>query len=84
MPKFKALPWLVVLDAVLAARDHWHQLTPAERARLQRLVVASRGRRGNLTRREQDELRALARKLELVRLGRDLVPRIAAGRRRRR
>lgn len=83
MPKIKGLPWLVVLEAVLAAREHWSRLTPAERARLQHLVVASRGRKGNLTRREQLELRKLARKLDLQGLGRNVVPRLTRSRRRR-
>ena len=81
LPSPKAVPWLVVLDGVMVARDHWHNLTPAERARLQHLLVASRGRRGNLTSREQAELKKLAAKLDVKGLGRDLLP-LATKRRR--
>jgi hypothetical protein len=82
LPSPKAVPWLLLLEGVTTARHHWQRLTPEERAHLQRLVVASRGRPGHLGTRDRLELRRLAKKLDLPGLGRDLVP--LAGRARRR
>jgi hypothetical protein len=70
----------MVGQGALAAREHWHLLSAAERARLQTLLRTSRGRRRNLTGSERTELRALTRKLELMALGR----RVATGHRTRR
>jgi hypothetical protein len=53
-------------------KHHWDKLTPAERARLQRLVLKSKGRPSNLNPAERLIVRRLVRKLELGQLGRDL------------
>jgi len=66
----------------LVAGERWRSLSPKERARLSQLVRDSRGRLGNLSVRERDEFRKLVRKLDLKRMGRELVP-IVRGRRRR-
>lgn len=73
LPSPRQLPVLLLLDALMAAREHWDMLSPAERARLQALLVSSRGRRQNLTKREQLEVRRLAKKLDLPGLGRTIV-----------
>ena len=85
LPARKAVPWILLYELATTAGEHWRRLTPQERARLQRLLKASRGRPGSLTRRERDELKALVGKLDLKTFGRDAVPLIAkrrAGRRR--
>lgn len=77
MPKVKsvrALPWIVVLEAAMAVRDHWQRLTPAERSRVTKLIKKSQGRPANLTKRERDDLKRLARKLDPAGLGRRLMP----------
>lgn len=82
IPRVRAVPWLVVAELAMAARRHWHLLEPAERARLRDLVTRSRGRRGNLTPDEREDLRYLVRRLEPGGLAREaLLPR---GRLRRR
>ncbi|MCW3011133.1 MAG: hypothetical protein JWO90_1537 [Solirubrobacterales bacterium] len=76
MPKLpiRGTPWLLVIQAALAARDHWSVLTPEERTDLARLLRATRGRPSNLTAREKAELRRLVGRLDLPGLGKDLLP----------
>lgn len=85
MPKLpiKGAPWLLVIQAAMAARDHWGVLTPDERTELARLLRVTRGRPSNLTVKEKSELRRLVGKLDLPGLGKDLVP-LASKRGRRR
>lgn len=85
MPKIpiKGAPWLLVIQAAMAAREHWGVLTPAERADLTRLLRTTKGRPANLTAQEKAELRRLVGRLDLPGLGRDLLP-IASKRKRRR
>jgi len=78
----KGAPWLVIIQAAMAARKHWGVLTPAERGDLARLLRTTKGRPGNLTAHEKAELRRLVGKLDVPGLGKDLLP-IASRRRRR-
>lgn len=64
------MPWLLVLELLRAGNDHWkQQLSPRERRRAIELLKASKGRPGALSRREQDELKALVGKLDLKAFG---------------
>ncbi len=85
MPKLplKGMPWLVVIQAAMAAREHWGVLTPRERTELARLLKSTKGRTSNLTAHEQAELRRLVGRLDLPGLGKDLLP-LTTGRRKRR
>lgn len=74
LPARRAVPWAVLLELVVVARDHWQKLTPGERAHLSALIKKSRGRPGNLTRRERADVRRLAVKLDLPALGRSVAP----------
>ncbi len=65
-----AVRLLAVAEVALLARDHARRLTPAERRRVLELVRTGRGRRRNLTAREQGELSRLIAKVE---------PRLLAG-----
>lgn len=78
LPVRRAIPWAVLLELVVVARDHWQKLTPGERAHLSALIKKSRGRPGNLTRRERADVRRLAVKLDLPALGRSVAP-VASG-----
>jgi hypothetical protein len=82
--RLKALPWAALLQAVIAAGERWRRLSEKDRARLTRLLRDSRGRLGQLSSGERDELRKLARKLDLKGLGRDVLAPLRAGRRKRR
>jgi hypothetical protein len=74
LPARRALPWALLLDGVVLARDHLGRLTPGERAHLVALLRKSRGRPGNLSRHERNDVRRLAGKLDLPALGRGLAP----------
>ena len=74
IPRLRTVPWLVVAELAMAARRHWYLLEPAERARLRDLVTRSRGRRGNLTPDEREDLRYLVRRLEPGGLVREALP----------
>lgn len=66
----RAVPWLLALELLRAGSEHWkQQLSPRERSRAIELLKASKGRPGALSRREQDELKALVGKLDLKGFG---------------
>lgn len=73
---------MIVLQAGVAAGSHWRNLNADERIRLKHLIVLSRGRPGNLSPGERDEVRDIAAKLDLTGLARKLAP--VGGRRGRR
>jgi hypothetical protein len=82
--RLKALPWAAVLQMGVAFNRRWSSLSDRDRARLTQLLRGSRGRPRNLSTRERDELRKLVGKLDLKGMGRELLPLVRAGRRRRR
>jgi len=84
--RLKALPWAALLQVGLAFGERWRRLSERDRARLTRLVRDSRGRVGNLSARERDELRKVVRKLDVKGMGREMLPllRGGPGRRKRR
>jgi hypothetical protein len=82
LTRVRAVPWMIVLQASMAAGSHWRNLNAEERTRLKHLIVLSRGRPGNLSPKERSEARELATKLDLTGLARDLSP--IGGRRHRR
>jgi hypothetical protein len=67
IPGLRQVPvaWLLVAgEVVLLARDHIERLEPRERRRVVELLRKGRGRPGNLTQRERDELTKLVMKAE--------------------
>lgn len=77
MPKLlprKVVPWMMVLEAAMVARDHWGRLDPRDRSELARIVRKSKGRPGNLTANERSELMRLVRLLDPLTAGRKLMP----------
>jgi hypothetical protein len=71
--RLRVLPWAALLQAVVAVGRHWRELSEKDRARVSGIVRDSRGRLGNLSSKERDELRKLVRKMDLPGLGRDLL-----------
>jgi hypothetical protein len=59
----RRLPWKTVLAIAMwlaeRGRERWARLSRREQQELTRMVRVSRGRRGNLTAREQADLRRL-------------------------
>jgi hypothetical protein len=82
--RLKALPWAALLQAGLAFGARWRALSEKDRTRLTQLVRQSRGRVGNLSARDRDELRKVVRKLDLRAMGREMLPLVRGGRRKRR
>jgi hypothetical protein len=82
--RLKALPWAALLQAGLAFGERWRALSEKDRTRLTQLVRQSRGRVGNLSARDRDELRKVVRKLDLRAMGREMLPLVRGGRRKRR
>jgi hypothetical protein len=76
MPRIarKTVPWMLALEAAMVMRDHWGRLPDDDRRELVRIVRASRGRPGNLTKRERSELVRIAKALDVVTAGRRLMP----------
>jgi hypothetical protein len=70
--RVKSLPWLAMLQASVILGNRWRALSEKDRARLTRLVRESRGRLGNLSDRERQELRRLVGKLDLKGAGPEL------------
>ena len=80
----KALPWAMMLQAVMVVGRRWAALSKKDRERLTSLLRESRGRLSNLSARERSELRRLVARLDINRMGRELLPVLRDGRRRHR
>lgn len=70
--RLKRLPWAALLQGAFAVGSRWRALSASERARVGELVRESRGRPGNLDKRQRRELRQLVDRLDLRGLGREL------------
>jgi hypothetical protein len=77
-------PWLILFEVLRAGRDHWDRLDPGDRDRVSAIMRRSRGNPRNLTAADRGELRDLARRLHLGRLGLSVGSAAVIGRRRRR
>jgi hypothetical protein len=62
------------LEGAVVANRHWQHLSEGERSKLTRLIRKSKGVPTNLTERERAEIRKLVGKLDVVGMGRDLLP----------
>jgi hypothetical protein len=81
--RLRAVPWLLLFEIARGVHSHiMDTLTPAERRRVTQILRKSKGNPANVTPREREELRRLAGKVDLRRLGQDLAPRVLRGRKR--
>jgi hypothetical protein len=67
VPGLKRVPifkLLALAEVAVLAKAHYGRLTADERRRLLQLVQTSRGRKGNLSQAERDELAVLVNKME--------------------
>jgi hypothetical protein len=72
--RIRSIPWILLFQAVMIARDRWTRLTPGERAHLAAMMRKSGGHPGRLTAHERGEVRRLAGKLDLPGVARDVAP----------
>ena len=77
MPRLRAIPWLIALDAAMIARDRWGRLAPSERRRIAEIVRKGRA----INDRDKADLKRIVSKLDLLDAGRQLLP-IVGGRKR--
>jgi hypothetical protein len=69
-----AIPWAILLQAGLVVGKRVSDLSKKDRARLVRLVRESHGRPGSLSEKDREELRKLAKKLDVKSMGREMLP----------
>ncbi len=77
----RLLPWLLLYEAASVAGAQWRGLSSAERDKLTKLVVKSRGWPSNLSRRERAEVKRIITKVDLQRVAREIVPKVVGRRR---
>jgi hypothetical protein len=78
------LKWLALLDLGRVAVDHFSEhLTSADRRRVATIAKKSKGDPRKLTAKERADLKAIAGRLELLELGRNVVPALVRGRAKR-
>jgi hypothetical protein len=70
----RGLPWIVVLQGGTMLARRWASLSAKDRDRIRRLLSDSGGRIDRLTKKERRELTEVLGKLDLVGLGRELLP----------
>jgi hypothetical protein len=73
-------PWFLAAQAAMVLRGRWSTLDPRDRAELTRIMRTFRGRPGNLTAHDKQELRRLVKLLDLPGAGKELLP-LMGGRR---
>jgi tellurite resistance protein len=84
LTRIRAVPWLLVFEAARTVHAHVNDtLSPRERRRVAEILRSSHGLPQHVTPAQRAELRSLAVKLDLGRLGRDLVPHMMRARSRR-
>jgi DNA primase catalytic subunit len=85
LARLRAVPWLLLFEVSRGIHSHiMDTLSPAERRRVTQILRKSKGNPANVTPHEREELRRLAGKVDLKRLGQDIAPRVVTARKRRR
>jgi hypothetical protein len=72
LSRLKAIPWAATLRLGVAFVRRLAALSASDRRRLSGLLRQSRGRPGNLSARERDELLAIIGRLDLLGVAREL------------
>lgn len=84
--RIRTLPWLVLFELARTTKSHLEEnLPPADRRRLGQVLRRTRGDFRLLTEREKQDLRRIARDVDLMGLAQSLAPsatRLRRGRRR--
>ena len=72
MARLRAIPWFVLLQALMALREEWSRLPQADRAKLASIVAEARSTR-SLSPRDRQELRRIAASIDKGALARAVV-----------
>ena len=70
----RKIPWVIVFEVVMMARERWKRLPAGDRRRLTELARKSHGKPMALTREERAEFRRIAGGLDLAGMARDFMP----------
>jgi hypothetical protein len=82
--RVRALPWAVLLQAGMVVGRRVSELPAKDRQRVARLVRESHGRPSALSAKDREDLRRIAKKLDVKSMGRELLPLVGGKRRKRR
>jgi len=86
LTRLRALPWLALIDVARTGKQHLDRnLSAADRERVADIARRSKGDPRRISGRERQDLRRIARDLDLAGFARDLAPaaaRLRSGRRR--
>ena len=80
MGRLRAIPWILLYELATVAHSQWQDLPPADRDKLTRLAVKSRGLPTNLTARERAEVKRILRRVDLQHVARQVLPKAIARR----
>lgn len=75
MPKFRALPWLLLLDVVLVTTRYLRQIQEEDRARVLDIALRSKGLPYKVTPQEREDLMRVARTVDWRGAASELAPR---------
>ena len=75
MPKFRALPWLLLLDVVLVTTRYLRQIQEEDRARVLDIALRSKGLPHKVTPQEREDLMRVARTVDWRGAASELAPR---------
>ena len=70
----RKIPWLILFEVGMMARERWTRLPAGDRRRLTELARKSHGKPMALTREERAEFRRIAGGLDLPGMARDFMP----------
>jgi hypothetical protein len=72
VPRFRLVPWLIVIAAMRVLWEHWNRVEERDRKRAASIVGKSRGMPHKMSQKERRELVDIARRVDPIALSRDL------------
>jgi hypothetical protein len=71
-PRFKAVPWLLVLAAIRVLYEHWQRVEERDRRRAADILKRTKGMPHKMDQRERRDIVDIAKRVDHYALGRDL------------
>ena len=72
--RFRAIPWLLLMEVGWTLNRHYQQLSKRDRDELNRLLTKSKGVPQNLTASERQDLKRILSSFDYRAFGRDVLP----------